>query len=113
MASSSLSGIFQFALEVEQVPEALDPKHEDRAGRARLEADAPGAALPDAHGSSQGVLVADFAVPSLLRREEDLDGRNAPVSSRVVALVLQPVPDPDADLVEFGFLSNVLRGGRY
>ena len=62
----SLSGIFQLALEVEQVPEALDPKHDDRAGRARLEADAPGAALPDAHGSSEGVLVGDLA-PSCAR----------------------------------------------
>ena len=82
----SLSGIFQLALEVEQVPEALDPKHDDRVGRARLEADAPGAALPDAHGSSEGVLGGDLAVRALLRLEEGFDGRNAPVSFRVVAL---------------------------
>ena len=52
----SRSGIYEFALQVEQVPEALDPKHDERASRARLEADAPGATLPDAHGSSQVVL---------------------------------------------------------
>ena len=80
MASSSLSGIFQFALEVEQVPEALDPKHDDRAGRARLEADAPGAALPDAHGSSQGGLGTVAPRRGLLRLGEDVDGRLAPFS---------------------------------
>ena len=106
----SLSGIFQVTLEVEQFPEALDPKHDDRAGRARLEADAPGAALPDAHGSSEHGLGGDLAPPRLLRHEEKLDGRKAPISFRIVALVLQKAPGLDADLVEFGLLSNVLRG---